>query len=146
MPSARLRGLELCVTITNQLKKPYLQHCKTIVNSYLELVIIDKDFHTALNCFEREAFFKKLVAFTTDRALLRYESPCFFFFIWYVFLCLELALLIENFSFKMFYLYHKDPKKLWQLKELCEIFKKRNRVWEGRNQITAFKWQTLNHS
>lgn len=65
------------------------------------------------------------------------------FFIWYVFLCLELALLIENFSFKVFYLYHKDPKKLWQLKELCEIFKKRNTVWEGRNQITAFKWHTL---
>ena len=81
MPSARLRGLELCVTITNQLKKLYLQHCKTIVNSYLELVTIDKDFHTGLNCFEREAFFKKFVAFTTDGALLRYESPWGFFYL-----------------------------------------------------------------
>ena len=124
-----------------------------IVDSYLELDKIDKDFETGLNCFDEQTFFKKLVGFTSDgasvnrgenqsvKALLREKSP-WLIFIWCIAHRLELAMkdslskdkdfmLIDNFLLRMFYLYHKAPKKLRLLKEYYETLKEGIEFDEG---------------
>lgn len=143
---------------TSFLKVNYLDHqhaegvAKAINDSFQEILAVRESIESGFASLGITSLEKKLIGFTSDGAsvnkgdtksvkrILQEKSP-WLVFVWCMAHRLELALSdalkntqfddVDNMLLRMFYMYHKAPKKLRELKEIHELYKESMTFDEG---------------